>query len=145
MSIKKKFCLAVLAMYSGIAAAVGYSSVASTASIALKVPGNKARSYNLNFVPTNVDSSEYVLKASENIPVHIVQQLDSVQNSVQIQVCITALDDIYFNFSQHLRTDFSIRTVCFTCRDFGIVTIFVLPRKLLHFILQTVGWFEKIV
>ena len=113
MSIKKKFCLAVLAMYSGIAAAVGYSSVASTASIALKVPGNKARSYNLNFVPTNVDSSEYVLKASENIPVHIVQQLDSVQNSVQIQVCITALDDIYFNFSQHLRTDFSHKDCLF--------------------------------
>lgn len=106
MNIKKKFCLAMLAVYAGIAVAAGYPPVTMTASIALKVPGNKARSYNLNFVPTDVGFSECVLRAAEKIPVHIVQRLDSVRNCVQIQVCITALDDIYFNFSQRIQSKF---------------------------------------
>lgn len=103
----------MLAMYAGIAMAAGYSSINATASIALKVPGNKARSYDLSFVPTGVASSEYVLKAAENIPVHIIQRLDSVCGGAQIQVCITALDDIYFNFGQCLQTDFQHKDCLF--------------------------------
>ena len=45
-------------------------------------------------------------KAKEKIPVTIFQQISTVDDKQQVTVVLTAMEDVYFNFEERIRTDF---------------------------------------
>ncbi|WP_195406154.1 hypothetical protein [Bacteroides congonensis] len=106
MNFKCLFCGALIALYVGVAEAVNYVPENISASISLKVPGNVAERYSLNLQQLKNDRSSYLLEASESIPVTITQRVADVNGKLRVNVCITALEDIYFNYSQQLSTGY---------------------------------------
>ena len=73
------------------------------------------------------------------MPLTVSQNIVDGDDGLRISVSITALEDIYFNYSQQVATDFRHNDCYSICRGSGIGVICVRPRKPLHFILQTVG------
>lgn len=106
MNFKCLFCGALIALYVGVAEAVNYVPENISASISLKVPGNVAERYSLNLQQLGNDRSSYLLEASESIPVTITQRMADVNGKLRVNVCITALEDICFNYSQQLSTGY---------------------------------------
>ena len=76
------------------------------ASISLKVPGNDAKCYPLSFLKSPNNEGVYYLENSDRLPLTVSQNVMNGKNGVFINVTITALQDIYFNYSQFIRTDF---------------------------------------
>ena len=70
------------------------------------MPGNVAERYSLNLQQLGNNRSSYLLEASESIPVTITQRVADVNGKLRVNVCITALEDIYFNYSQRLSTGY---------------------------------------
>lgn len=106
MNFKCLFCGALITLYVGVAEAVNYVPENISASISLKVPGNVAERYSLNLQQLGNNRSSYLLEASESIPVTITQRVADGNGKLQVNVCITALEDIYFNYSQRLSTGY---------------------------------------
>ena len=106
MNFKCLFCGALITLYVGVAEAVNYVPENISASISLKVPGNVAKRYSLELQQLGNDRSSYLLEASESIPVTITQRVADVNGKLRVNVCITALEDIYFNYSQRLSTGY---------------------------------------
>lgn len=106
MNFKCLFCGALITLYVGVAEAVNYVPENISASISLKVPGNVAERYSLDLQQLGNDRSSYLLEASESIPVTITQRVADVNGKLRVNVCITALEDIYFNYSQRLSTGY---------------------------------------
>ena len=106
MNFKCLFCGALITLYVGVAEAVNYVPENILASISLKVPGNVAERYSLNLQQLGNNRSSYLLEASESIPVTITQRVADVNGKLRVNVCITALEDIYFNYSQRLSTGY---------------------------------------
>lgn len=77
-----------------------------SASISLKVPGNKAKQYPLTLQKSQNENATYRLAPSETIPVAISQTMTDQDGKSQITVYIKALEDIYFNYSQQVSTRF---------------------------------------
>lgn len=77
-----------------------------SASISLKVPGNKAKQYPLTLQKSQNENATYRLAPSETIPVAISQTMTDQDGKSQITVYIKALEDIYFNYSQQVSTGF---------------------------------------
>lgn len=106
MDWKCLLCGVFVTFYVGVANAVNYVPENISATISLKVPGNRAERYSLDLQQLKHDPSSYLLEASESIPVTITQKVQNMDGKLQLNVCITALDDIYFNYSQQLSTRF---------------------------------------
>lgn len=106
MNFKCLFCGALITLYVGVAEAVNYVPENISASISLKVPGNVAERYSLDLQQLGNDRSSYLLEASESIPVTITQRVADVNGKLRVNVCITALEDVYFNYSQRLSTGY---------------------------------------
>lgn len=104
MILKTMVCLAVA--FSGTAGAANYSPEKSQASLALKVPGNPAVEYPLTLSKLSDSYFDYEWKAKEKIPVTIFQQISTVDDKQQVTVVLTAMEDVYFNFEERIRTDF---------------------------------------
>ena len=113
------------------------------ASISLKVPGNEAKQYPLTFQKSKSDNTSYLLEASEKMPLTIFQTMEEKDDKLQMTVCITALEDVYFNYSQQVSTGFRHDDCQFYMPGFGIAVISALPKKRLRSIPQTVGWCVK--
>lgn len=77
-----------------------------SASISLKVPGNKATQYPLTLQKSQNENATYRLTPSETIPVAISQTMTEQDGKSQITVYIKALEDVYFNYSQQVSTGF---------------------------------------
>lgn len=92
--------------FSGTAGAANYSPEKSQASLALKVPGNPAVEYPLTLSKLSDSYFDYEWKAKEKIPVTIFQQISTVDDKQQVTVVLTAMEDVYFNFEERIRTDF---------------------------------------
>ena len=107
MNLKSLLCGIVIGAVSiGTAGAFEYLPERASASISLKVPGNKAKQYPLILHPSANDRSFYQLEATESLPLVAFQKLKEQNGRLQIEVGITALEDIYFNYSQQLSTGF---------------------------------------
>lgn len=78
-----------------------------SASISLKVPGNNAIEYQLTPQQSLKDNGTCYLEASEQLPLVIAREITEENGKAQMTVSITALTDVYFNYSQQLTTDFS--------------------------------------
>lgn len=106
--MRLKYLLLVIAIgtFAGTAKAIDYVPQHTSASISLKVPGNMAKQYPLNMQKLQNDGSAYLLEASESIPLTISQRVENMDGKVNINVCITALEDVYFNYNQQVSTGF---------------------------------------
>ena len=69
------------------------------ASISLKVPGNGAKHYPLTFQKSQNNNGTYYLENSEKMPLTVSQNIVDGDDGLRISVSITALEDIYFNYS----------------------------------------------
>lgn len=98
--------LLLLAGTTGVEA-VNYSPENVKASIALKVPGNDARQYPLTMQKLQDNYFDYQLKAGDKLPLSIYQKVEDKDGKQQITVCITAYEDIWFNYAEQIKTGFS--------------------------------------
>lgn len=77
-----------------------------SASISLKIPGNKAKQYPLTFQQSKNDPAAYQLQAAQKLPLTIYQATSEKDGKCQMDVYITALEDVYFNYNQQVSTGF---------------------------------------
>lgn len=106
MNLKYLFLGIAIVTFTVTAKAIDYVPQNTSASISLKVPGNIAKQYPLNMQKLHNDGSAYLLEASESIPLTISQRVENIDGKVNIKVCITALEDVYFNYNQQVSTGF---------------------------------------
>ena len=80
----------------------------TSASISLKIPGNTAKVYPLTLQKAGTTDNLYYMESPETIPVVLTEQIREwgTKDSLQVNVYITALEDIYFSYSQSLATGF---------------------------------------
>lgn len=91
--------MSIAPMYAGV-----YNPSRTQAAIALKTPGNPAVDYPLTFKQSQNPYFNYELVAGKELPVSISQQVKEKDGVTEVTVMITALEDIYFNYSQQLTT-----------------------------------------
>lgn len=107
MNLKSLFVgVAVSGLCTMTANAIDYTPERIAASISLKVPGNPAKEYPLTWQKLQNDASTYLLEAAERIPAIITQRVNQSGETVNLEVSVTALEDIYFNYSQQVSTGF---------------------------------------
>lgn len=86
---------------------VGAADVARedvSASISLKVPGNDAKHYTLDVLP--LQKGLYSCRASEELPVDITRQVADKGNAQRVTVVIKALENVYFNYGEQVKTGY---------------------------------------
>lgn len=106
MNLKCLLCGIVVMACVGNVKAINDKSERVKASISLKVPGNEAKQYPLTFQKSKSDNTSYLLEALEKMPLTIFQTMEEKDDKLQMTVCITALEDVYFNYSQQVSTGF---------------------------------------
>ena len=116
-----------------------------SAQVSLKVPGNQSRNYSLAFQGAVDDKGIYLLESEEKIPLIITERIERDNVKCVMVVSITALEDVYFNYQQQLKTGFRHNDCMFYLPGFWYSRNYVLLKVLLHFIYQRVGWYVRIV
>ena len=106
MSLKYLLCGMAFVACATIARAFNNVPESISASIFLKVPGNDAKRYPLTFQKSQNNNGTYYLENSEKMPLTVSQNIVDGDDGFRISVSITALEDIYFNYSQQVATDF---------------------------------------
>ena len=75
-----------------------------SASISLKVPGNDAQHYSLTL--QKQQDGIYTCQSSEQLPLAITRQVVDKDGKQRINVVIKALDTVYFNYGEQIRTGY---------------------------------------
>ena len=75
-------------------------------SISIKKPGNEAVEYILKQSVLVNQPYDVQLVSEKKLPVIIYQNIDKKENTDELTVCIIAIEDVYFNFSQKIITNF---------------------------------------
>ena len=93
-------------MLTGIlsAHAIEYTPANVSASIALKVPGNDAVRYPLEFRKLRQERFDYQLTGTESLPVLIYQKVEGGETNKRITLFITATENIYFNYGEQVKS-----------------------------------------
>ncbi len=86
------------------AGAVNVASEDISASISLKVPGNDARQYQLAL--QKMQEGVYGCRASEKLPLEIVRRVVDKDDRQRITVTLKALEDVYFNYGEQIKTGY---------------------------------------
>jgi len=102
----KKSIISIVLMLSALGVmAQPYDASHISAAIALKIPGNPSVNYPLTMTSNSNSSYNLKMVAKEKIPVSILQQVSEQNGIKKITMQITALENIYFNYSQRFATD----------------------------------------
>lgn len=104
LNFKGVFCIGFVCLGIVNLRATGVPLTKMQASLALKVPGNAAVEYPLSLKEMSATECEW--KAQSAIPVTLFQTVSSEGDKQRVSVCLTAVEDVYFNFSQWLPTGF---------------------------------------
>lgn len=104
--IKRFFCCAVALSGIAMLGAVNYTPESVSATLALKVPGNSAEVHALKMQRLVGNYFDYELAGTEKLPVNIFQKVEKCDNGERITVFLTALEDVYFNYGQQVKTGF---------------------------------------
>lgn len=99
-------------LFLGVMLVTGITSVGAanvawedvSASISLKVPGNDAKHYTLGVLP--LQKGMYSCRASEELPVDITRQVTDKGNVQRVTVVIKALENVYFNYGEQVKTGY---------------------------------------
>ena len=74
------------------------------ASISLKVPGNDAKQYPLAL--QKMQDGMYSCRASEALPLDIIRQVVDKDGKQRITVTLKALENVYFNYGEQIKTGY---------------------------------------
>ena len=75
-----------------------------SASISLKVPGNDAKQYPLAL--QKMPDGMYSCRASETLPLDIIRQVVDKDGKLRITVTLKALENVYFNYGEQIKTGY---------------------------------------
>ncbi len=75
-----------------------------SASISLKVPGNDAKQYPLAL--QKMQDGMYSCQASETLPLDIIRQVVDKDGKQRITVTLKALENVYFNYGEQIKTGY---------------------------------------
>ena len=75
-----------------------------SASISLKVPGNDAKQYPLAL--QKMQDGMYSCRASETLPLDIIRQVVDKDGKQRITVTLKALENVYFNYVEQIKTGY---------------------------------------
>lgn len=101
MKIKKN-CVWLFLLFSFSVKAATELPLADQAKIALKVPGNYAKTYLLNY--EDLGDGRQQGKTATELPVSIVRKVTEKDGKYEIQVTLKALDKVYFSYGETLNT-----------------------------------------
>ena len=102
MRLKRLFLWIMLS--AGIANIGAANYTPENVSISLKVPGNDARHYSLTL--QKQQDGVYPCHSSEQLPLVITRQVVDKDGKQRINVVITALDTVYFNYGEQIKTGY---------------------------------------
>lgn len=102
MRLKRLFLGIMLS--AGIANIGAANYTPENVSISLKVPGNDARYYSLTL--QKQQDGVYTCHSSEQLPLVITRQVVDKDGKQRINVVITALDTVYFNYGEQIKTGY---------------------------------------
>ena len=102
MRLKRLFLWIMLS--AGIANIGAANYTPENVSISLKVPGNDARHYSLTL--QKQQDGVYTCHSSEQLPLAITRQVVEKDGKQRINVVITALDTVYFNYGEQIKTGY---------------------------------------
>ena len=102
MRLKRLFLGIMLS--AGIANIGAANYTPENVSISLKVPGNDARHYSLTL--QKQQDGVYTCQSSEQLPLAITRQVVDKDGKQRINVVITALDTVYFNYGEQINTGY---------------------------------------
>ena len=102
MRLKRLFLWIMLS--AGIANIGAANYTPENVSISLKVPGNDARHYSLTL--QKQQDGVYTCHSSEQLPLVITRQVVDKDGKQRINVVITALDTVYFNYGEQIKTGY---------------------------------------
>lgn len=95
-----------LGMIMGCVNAFEFTPANISSYIALKKPGNMSVYYPLKMNKLTDQKFSYQLVGDSEMPVLVYQNITGNGSTRQIVIWITALDDVYFNFGQQLKSNF---------------------------------------
>ena len=102
MRLKRLFLWIMLS--AGIANIGAANYTPENVSISLKVPGNDAQHYSLTL--QKQQDGVYTCHSSEQLPLVITRQVVDKDGKQRINVVITALDTVYFNYGEQIKTGY---------------------------------------
>ena len=99
-------------LFLGVMLLVGITGAGATnaapedisASISLKVPGNDAKLYPLAL--QKMQDGMYSCRASETLPLDIIRQVVDKDGKQRITVTLKALENVYFNYGEQIKTGY---------------------------------------
>lgn len=99
-------------LFLGVMLLVGITGAGATnaapedisASISLKVPGNDAKQYPLAL--QKMQDGMYSCRASEKLPLDIIRQVVDKDGKQRITVALKALENVYFNYGEQIKTGY---------------------------------------
>lgn len=99
-------------LFFGVMLLVGITGAGATnaapedisASISLKVPGNDAKQYPLAL--QKMQDGMYSYRASEKLPLDIIRQVVDKDGKQRITVTLKALENVYFNYGEQIKTGY---------------------------------------
>lgn len=77
-----------------------------SASIALKIPGNPAKEYKLDYQQETSGSAYQLISSDNSFPAAVSQKIEDNGSKKRIITTISAKDDIYFSFAQLIESEF---------------------------------------
>lgn len=85
-----------------------------SASISLESAGNDAKQYPLAL--QKMQDGMYSCRASETLPLDIIRQVVDKDGKLRITVTLKALENVYFNYGEQIKTGYKHSTASSTCR-----------------------------
>ena len=104
MRLKRLFLGVMLLVGITGAGAANAAPVDISASISLKVPGNDAKQYPLAL--QKMQDGMYSCRASETLPLDIIRQVVDKDGKQRITVTLKALENVYFNYGEQIKTGY---------------------------------------
>ena len=104
MRLKRLFLGVMLLVGITGAGAANAAPEDTSASISLKVPGNDAKQYPLAL--QKMQDGMYSCRASETLPLDIIRQVVDKDGKQRITVTLKALENVYFNYGEQIKTGY---------------------------------------
>ncbi|WP_321334947.1 hypothetical protein [uncultured Bacteroides sp.] len=103
----KRLLFGVMALMGTVCVgAINYMPENVSASISLKIPGNDAKQYPLCLQKLKDNYFQYQLVSSGKMPLTIFQNVEEKGGQRRVTVFITALEDVYFNYGERIKTGY---------------------------------------
>lgn len=104
MKVKRLFLGVMLLAGITSVGAANYAPEDVSVSISLKVPGNDAKQYPLAL--QKVQDGVYSCQASDKLPLDITRQVVDKDGKQRVTVVIKALENVYFNYGEQVKTGY---------------------------------------